>query len=278
MPELPEVETVRRGLAAGDGGRPLRHGGAAPRPTCGSRSRRDFADRLTGQTVDGARPARQISAWRTSSSGDVLVMHLGMSGLVPGARRGGRERRPANSTIPAPRTAATTTWCSRCRPAHRRLQRPAPLRLHEARSARRASTASRISRGWDRSRSATPSTRRCWRGLFAGKKTLAEGGAAGPARGRGARQHLCLRGAVSRASLAERLAATLATKAGRADRARRTAGRGDPRRAATRRSRPAARRCATTARPPANSAISSIASRSTTARASRAAPRAAAGW
>jgi formamidopyrimidine-DNA glycosylase len=78
MPELPEVETVRRGLeAAMDGVRfakvEVRRGDLRwPLP-------KDFAKRLTGNTVTGiGRRAKYLLA--DISSGDVLVMHLGMSG------------------------------------------------------------------------------------------------------------------------------------------------------------------------------------------------------
>jgi formamidopyrimidine-DNA glycosylase len=78
MPELPEVETVRRGLEpAMDGARftkvEVRRGDLRwPLP-------KDFAKRLTGKTVTGlGRRAKYLLA--DLSSGDVLVMHLGMSG------------------------------------------------------------------------------------------------------------------------------------------------------------------------------------------------------
>ena len=72
-----------------------------------------------------------------------------------------------------------------------------------------------------------------------------------------------------------RLAATLATKKGEpTDHAKRWSRRSM--RCSIRPSRPAARRCAITARPPANSAISSIRSRSMTAKAKNARPPAAA--
>ena len=72
-----------------------------------------------------------------------------------------------------------------------------------------------------------------------------------------------------------RLAATLATKKGEpTDHARRLVA--PSTRCSIRRSRPAARRCAIIARPPANSAISSTRSRSTTAKARNARPQAAA--
>jgi len=78
MPELPEVETVRRGLApAMEGARvdkvEVRHRGLRW-PIA-----RDFEKRIEGKTVDGlGRRAKYLTA--DLSSGDVLVMHLGMSG------------------------------------------------------------------------------------------------------------------------------------------------------------------------------------------------------
>ena len=78
MPELPEVETVRRGLQqAMEGERiakvEVRRGDLRwPLP-------KDFAQRLKGKTVTGiGRRAKYLLA--DLSSGDVLVMHLGMSG------------------------------------------------------------------------------------------------------------------------------------------------------------------------------------------------------
>ncbi len=78
MPELPEVETVRRGLApAMEGARfakvEVRRGDLRwPLP-------KDFAKRLQGKTVTGiGRRAKYLLA--DLSSGDVLIMHLGMSG------------------------------------------------------------------------------------------------------------------------------------------------------------------------------------------------------
>jgi formamidopyrimidine-DNA glycosylase len=78
MPELPEVETVRRGLApAMEGARftqvEVRHRGLRW-PIA-----KDFEKRVTGKTVAGlGRRAKYLLA--DLSSGDVLVMHLGMSG------------------------------------------------------------------------------------------------------------------------------------------------------------------------------------------------------
>src|ERR1700730_2501633 len=78
MPELPEVETVRRGLA------PVMEGARfvkveANRPDLRRPFPKDFVKRLTGKTVTGlGRRAKYLLA--DLSSGDVLLMHLGMSG------------------------------------------------------------------------------------------------------------------------------------------------------------------------------------------------------
>jgi formamidopyrimidine-DNA glycosylase len=78
MPELPEVETVRRGLA------PAMEGARLAKVEVRDRRLRwplakDFEKRLTGQAVEGlGRRAKYLLA--DLSSGDVLLMHLGMSG------------------------------------------------------------------------------------------------------------------------------------------------------------------------------------------------------
>jgi formamidopyrimidine-DNA glycosylase len=78
VPELPEVETVRRGLApVMEGARIVRV--EARRPDLRQPLPRDFAKRLEGQTVIGiGRRAKYLTA--DLASGDVLLMHLGMSG------------------------------------------------------------------------------------------------------------------------------------------------------------------------------------------------------
>jgi formamidopyrimidine-DNA glycosylase len=78
MPELPEVETVRRGLQpAMEGQRFAKvevRRGDLRWPLA-----KDFAQRLKGRTVTGlGRRAKYLLA--DLSSGDVLLMHLGMSG------------------------------------------------------------------------------------------------------------------------------------------------------------------------------------------------------
>ena len=78
MPELPEVETVRLGL------QPAMEGArfdtvALRRADLRFPFQGDFTERLTGQTVTGlGRRAKYLLA--DLSSGDVLLMHLGMSG------------------------------------------------------------------------------------------------------------------------------------------------------------------------------------------------------
>src|ERR1700744_1090444 len=78
MPELPEVETVRRGL------QPVMEGSKilaaeARRKDLRFPFQKDFVARLNGQTVTGlGRRAKYLMA--DLGSGDVLLMHLGMSG------------------------------------------------------------------------------------------------------------------------------------------------------------------------------------------------------
>src|SRR5262245_32566755 len=87
MPELPEVETVRRGLA------PVMEGARfdaveARRGDLRWPLPKDFVKRLEGQTVTGlGRRAKYLLA--DISSGDVLLMHLGMSGSFRVAKEKG---------------------------------------------------------------------------------------------------------------------------------------------------------------------------------------------
>jgi formamidopyrimidine-DNA glycosylase len=78
MPELPEVETVRRGLQPFmEGSRILN--AEARRKDLRFPFQKDFVARLQGQTVTGlGRRAKYLMA--DLASGDVLLMHLGMSG------------------------------------------------------------------------------------------------------------------------------------------------------------------------------------------------------
>jgi formamidopyrimidine-DNA glycosylase len=80
VPELPEVETVRRGL------QPVMEGARivkldAHRPDLRRPLPKDFAKRVEGKTVLGiGRRAKYLTV--DLSSGDVLLMHLGMSGSL----------------------------------------------------------------------------------------------------------------------------------------------------------------------------------------------------
>jgi formamidopyrimidine-DNA glycosylase len=91
MPELPEVETVRRGLE------PVMQGARfeaveARRGDLRWPLPKDFVRRLEGQTVIGlGRRAKYLLA--DLSSGEVLLMHLGMSGSFR-VSHGGGERLP----------------------------------------------------------------------------------------------------------------------------------------------------------------------------------------
>jgi formamidopyrimidine-DNA glycosylase len=89
MPELPEVETVRRGL------QPVMEGACFTKVEARRGDLRwplpkDFVARLEGQTVAGlGRRAKYLLA--DLSSGDVLLMHLGMSGSFRVAQERGQE-------------------------------------------------------------------------------------------------------------------------------------------------------------------------------------------
>jgi len=80
MPELPEVETVRRGLA------PVMEGAVIAeaevrRPDLRWPLPERMAERLTGQTVDRLR-RRSKYILADLSSGETLIIHLGMSGRI----------------------------------------------------------------------------------------------------------------------------------------------------------------------------------------------------
>jgi formamidopyrimidine-DNA glycosylase len=91
MPELPEVETIRRGL------QPVMEGARFTKVEARRGDLRwplpkDFVARLEGQTVAGlGRRAKYLLA--DLSSGDVLLMHLGMSGSFRVAQEHGEQER-----------------------------------------------------------------------------------------------------------------------------------------------------------------------------------------
>src|SRR5262249_42017597 len=103
MPELPEVETVRRGLE------PVMQGARfeaveARRGDLRWPLPKDFARRLEGLTVTGlGRRAKYLLA--DLSSGEVLLMHLGMSGSFRVTHDGG-ESTPGRYPHDRPRALA----------------------------------------------------------------------------------------------------------------------------------------------------------------------------
>jgi formamidopyrimidine-DNA glycosylase len=83
VPELPEVEVVRRGLERGVAGRTIAevrvtHPRAVRRHAAGPD---DFAARLSGRTVQAVR-RRGKYLWLPLDSGEALTGHLGMSGQL----------------------------------------------------------------------------------------------------------------------------------------------------------------------------------------------------
>jgi formamidopyrimidine-DNA glycosylase len=93
MPELPEVETVRRGLEPAMVGSRFTKV-ILRRPDLRFPFPGRFAERLEGQTVNSlGRRAKYLLA--DLSSGEVLVMHLGMSGRFQ-VVEGGKSRMPGD--------------------------------------------------------------------------------------------------------------------------------------------------------------------------------------
>jgi formamidopyrimidine-DNA glycosylase len=80
MPELPEVETVMRGLAALAEGRVIRRA-EARRPDLRWPLPERFAERLTGRRIEGFRRRAKYILMRLSD-GESLLIHLGMSGRM----------------------------------------------------------------------------------------------------------------------------------------------------------------------------------------------------
>ena len=219
MPELPEVETVRRGL------QPVMEGSKIVKAEVRRKDlrfpfQRDFVARLEGPDRDRSRPPRQIP-----DGGSCLRRRApdasGHVRLVP--RHQGRDsKRRANSTIRAARIARTTMWCSTCRRAR-------PVVFNDPRRfgymkiiARKALDDEPLLRGLGPEPLGNEFDAGDAGALLRQQEDQPEGGAARPARGRGPRQHLCLRGAVSRASVAATAGRDAGDKEGRpTDHARR---------------------------------------------------------
>ena len=132
MPELPEVETVRAGLARWVVGRTIAtvevlHPRAVRRHAAGGA---DFAAVLAGRTITEVH-RRGKYLWFALDSGDAVVGHLGMSGqmlLLDQPRRPGRTCGSGSPSPTAGRSCASSTsarsaaW--RVSPGRRRRCRP----------------------------------------------------------------------------------------------------------------------------------------------------------
>ena len=132
MPELPEVETVRAGLE------PLLRGRRFQRV---EQRRKDLRFPLPDRFVERLTGAKVLSVDRRAKylvlpldSGEVLAMHLGMTGRFTVSAPGGRQRPGARRL----HLRARRRRHARPRRVHhvgrggRHLQRCAPLRLHDA--------------------------------------------------------------------------------------------------------------------------------------------------
>ena len=104
MPELPEVETVRLGLVpAMEGARFVKV--EARRPDLRWPFPKDFVKRLEGKTITGlGRRAKYLLA--DLSSGEVLIMHLGMSGRFLVAAPDGKLSEPGEFALETGKASA----------------------------------------------------------------------------------------------------------------------------------------------------------------------------
>lgn len=96
MPELPEVETVRRGLAREFVGRRIERVEVGRDRTVRRTSREELTARLVGRTAIDARRRGKYLLFALDS-GDELMIHLRMSGQVLMASP--REKRPAHCHV-----------------------------------------------------------------------------------------------------------------------------------------------------------------------------------
>ena len=116
MPELPEVETVRRGLQpAMEGSKIVK--AEARRKDLRFPFQKDFIARLDGQVVTGlGRRAKYLMA--DLASGDVLLMHLGMSGSFR-VLKDEVSQTPGQFHHPRSDDRTLIMWCFTCRRAPR---------------------------------------------------------------------------------------------------------------------------------------------------------------
>ena len=199
MPELPEVETVRGGLAPVLEGQRLARV-EARRPDLRFPLPPNFVQLLTGATVVRLERRAKYLLARLDRE-DTLVMHLGMSGRFEIARPEG-----AGAARPVPLRAGPRPQARphRLRDRGRRaghLLRPPPVRLHGAGQHRDAGPASLVRRPGARA-AVRRLRRRPPEGRLRRPQAGAQDPAAGPADRGGPGQHLRLRGAAPGAHLA----------------------------------------------------------------------------
>ena len=218
-------------------------------PICASRSRRHWPSGSTGARDRRARPARQVHADRARRRRPVAAAsrHVGADHR---RRRDAAGRAPRSCGVDA---STTARWCASTTRAASAPRLSAARRGRPAPAVRRARARSRSKPGFDGAYLAA---------ALAGKMTSIKAALLDQRIVAGLGNiYVCE--ALFRARLSpQRLAGSIGRSASSAGWPRRSA------RCSTRRSRPAARRCATMSRPTASSAISSTAARSTAARAS----------
>ena len=219
MPELPEVETVRRGLA------PAMEGARIAKVEVRDRRLRwpiakGFEKRIEGKTVEGlGRRAKYLLA--DLSSGDVLLMHLGMSGSF----RVGKDAKPGVYYHEKSKSTAhdhvvfhmsngqTVTFNDPRRFGSMKL---VPRDKLESEKLLRALGPEPLGNEFD----AAMLARAC-----AGKKTSLKAALSDQRVVAGPRQHLCLRGAVPRRAFAQAAGLDHCRPQRQAERARGGAGR-----------------------------------------------------
>ena len=264
MPELPEVETVRRGLdpalvgARFDARRDAAGRSARPLP----QALRRTADRPKDRSLDAA---RQVSARRARRRRDAghASRHVR---LVPrrAQRRDPRARRSTTSARNSPRTTTSSSRSMTARASSTTIPGAsarwilAPTKGLADHPLFRDLGVEPLSAEFDAAQARRGPGRRAH---------AAQERAARPEAHRRARQHLRLRGAAPRAAFAAARGGDPRRRQGRADASRQGPGRRRFARCSRRRSQRAVRPYAIIARPTANSAISSTPSRSTIAKA-----------
>ncbi|MEO0397997.1 MAG: bifunctional DNA-formamidopyrimidine glycosylase/DNA-(apurinic or apyrimidinic site) lyase [Pseudomonadota bacterium] len=146
MPELPEVETVRRGLAPAMLGARIEHV-TTNRPDLRFPLPDAFADRLTGARID-AMDRRGKYLLCSLSTGETLIMHLGMSGRFTVRPRKTEQNTPSDTGEIAPDKDATPGVFHHGRdtnPAHDHIVFDmSPLEIADARSAASDTAGARI--------------------------------------------------------------------------------------------------------------------------------------